>query len=98
MIDTIKDPDLFRVENQFDDDRYTKRLGINPLVKRCGTNPSLRSLVLPGINLSSYHNFLHTFIIPAGLSPTEANKPSAVWSAGRSVLAVVGLVGGGHGE
>jgi hypothetical protein len=39
MIVTIRDPDLFRVE-------YIKRLGINPLVKRCGTNPALRSLVL----------------------------------------------------
>jgi hypothetical protein len=27
--------------------RYTKRLEINPLVKRCGINPALRSLVLP---------------------------------------------------
>jgi hypothetical protein len=26
---------------------YTKRLEINPLVKRCGINPALRSLVLP---------------------------------------------------
>jgi hypothetical protein len=47
MIGTIRDPDLFRVENYFAHDRYTKRLGINPLVKRCGTNLALRSLVLP---------------------------------------------------
>jgi hypothetical protein len=47
VIVTIRDPDLFRVENEFSHDRYTKRLGINPLVKRCGTNPALRSLVLP---------------------------------------------------
>jgi hypothetical protein len=47
MIVTIRDPDLFRVKNYFAHDRYTKRLGINPLVKRCGTNPALWSLILP---------------------------------------------------
>jgi hypothetical protein len=26
---------------------HPKRLGINPIVKRCGTNPALRYLVLP---------------------------------------------------
>jgi hypothetical protein len=30
---------------------------------------------LSGINPGSYHNFLHTFIIPAGLNLTEANNP-----------------------
>jgi hypothetical protein len=47
MINTIRDPDLFRVENQFTHDRHTMRLGINPLVKRCGINLTLRSLILP---------------------------------------------------
>jgi hypothetical protein len=42
MVASIKDPDLFWVKNKFAYDRYTKRLGSNPLVKRCGTNPALR--------------------------------------------------------
>jgi hypothetical protein len=45
MITTIRDPDLFRVENQFTHDVDTKRLRINPLVKRCGINPALWFLV-----------------------------------------------------
>jgi hypothetical protein len=50
MVASIKDPDLFRVKNKFAHDRYTKRLGINPLVKRCGTNPALR------VSCSIYHD------------------------------------------
>jgi hypothetical protein len=46
MIDAIRDPDLFRVGNQFTHDMDIKRLGINPLVKRCGINPALWFLVL----------------------------------------------------
>jgi hypothetical protein len=46
MIATIRDPDLFRVGNQFTHDMDFKRLGINPLVKRCGINPALRFLVV----------------------------------------------------
>jgi hypothetical protein len=38
MIVTMKDPGLFRVENQFTYDTDTKRFGINPLVTRCGIN------------------------------------------------------------
>jgi hypothetical protein len=45
MIATIRDPDLFRVENQFTHDMDIKRLGINPLV-RCGINPALWFLVV----------------------------------------------------
>jgi hypothetical protein len=48
MIATIRHPDLFWVGNQF---TYIyamdiKRLGINPLVKRCGINPALWFLVI----------------------------------------------------
>jgi hypothetical protein len=50
MVVSIKDPDLFRVNNKFAHDRYTKRLGCNPLVKRCGTNPALR------VSCSTYHD------------------------------------------
>jgi hypothetical protein len=46
MITTIRDPDLFRVGNQFTHDMDIKRLGINPLVKRCGINPALWFLVV----------------------------------------------------
>jgi hypothetical protein len=46
MIATIRDPDLFRVRNQFTHDMDIKRLGINPLVKRCGINPALWFLVV----------------------------------------------------
>jgi hypothetical protein len=46
MIATIIDPDLFRVGNQFTHDMDIKRLGINPLVKRCGINPALWFLVV----------------------------------------------------
>jgi hypothetical protein len=46
MISTIKDPDLFRVGNQFTHDMDIKRLRINPLVKRCGINPALWFLVV----------------------------------------------------
>jgi hypothetical protein len=46
MIATIRDPDLFRVGNQFTHDMNIKRLGINPLVKRCGINPALWFLVV----------------------------------------------------
>jgi hypothetical protein len=34
-------------------------------------------IFLSGINPSPYPNFLHTFIIPAGLNPMEVNKPQA---------------------
>jgi hypothetical protein len=50
MVDSIKDPDLFRVNNKFAHDRYIKRLGSNPLVERCGTNPALR------VSYSTYHD------------------------------------------
>jgi hypothetical protein len=46
MIATIRDPDLFRVGNQFTHDMNIKRLGINPLVRRCGINPALWFLVV----------------------------------------------------
>jgi hypothetical protein len=46
MIAAIRDPDLFRVRNQFTHDMDIKRLGINPLVKRCGINPALWFLVM----------------------------------------------------
>jgi hypothetical protein len=46
MIAAIRDPDLFRVGNQFTHDMDIKRLGINPLVKRCGINPALWFLVM----------------------------------------------------
>jgi hypothetical protein len=46
MIATIRDPDLFWVGNQFTHDMNIKRLGINPLVKRCGINPALWFLVV----------------------------------------------------
>jgi hypothetical protein len=46
MIVTIRDPDLFWVGNQFTHDMNIKRLGINPLVKRCGINPALWFLVV----------------------------------------------------
>jgi hypothetical protein len=46
MIATIRDPDLFRVENKFTRDMDIKRLGINPRVKRCGINPALWFLVV----------------------------------------------------
>jgi hypothetical protein len=46
MITIIKDPDLFRVGNQFTHDMNIKRLGMNPLVKRCGINPALWFLVV----------------------------------------------------
>jgi hypothetical protein len=46
MISTIRDPDLFRVGNQFTHDMDIRRLGINPLVKRCGINPALWFLVV----------------------------------------------------
>jgi hypothetical protein len=41
MIATIRDPDLFLVGNQFTHDMNIKRLGMNPLVKRCGINAAL---------------------------------------------------------
>jgi hypothetical protein len=41
MIAARRDSDLFRVRNQFTHDTDIKRLGINPLVKRCGINPAL---------------------------------------------------------
>jgi hypothetical protein len=46
MIATIRSPDLFRVRKQFTHDMNIKRLGINPLVKRCGINPALWFLVV----------------------------------------------------
>jgi hypothetical protein len=46
MIAAIKDPDLFRVGNHFTHDMDIKRLRINPLVKRCGINPTLWFLVI----------------------------------------------------
>jgi hypothetical protein len=46
MIAVIRDPDLFRVGNQFTHNMDIKRLGINPLVKRCGINPALWFLVM----------------------------------------------------
>jgi hypothetical protein len=46
MIATINDLNLFRVGNQFTHDMDTKRLEINPLVKRCGINPALWFLVI----------------------------------------------------
>jgi hypothetical protein len=46
MIVIIRDPDLFWVGNQFTHDMNIKRLGINPLVKRCGINPALWFLVV----------------------------------------------------
>jgi hypothetical protein len=46
MIATISDPDLFRVGNQFTHNMNIKRLGINPLVKRCEINPTLWFLVV----------------------------------------------------
>jgi hypothetical protein len=46
MIAAIRDPDLFRVGNRFTHDMDIKRLGINPLVKRCGINPALWFLVM----------------------------------------------------
>jgi hypothetical protein len=45
MIATIRNLDLFRIRNQFTHDIDTKILGINPLVKRCGFNPALYSLL-----------------------------------------------------
>jgi hypothetical protein len=81
----MRDPDLFRIKNEFIYDMCTKRLGINPLVKRCGFNLALRSLLLPimmskiksrsGINPSLHQNFLDVSIILTGLNPMEANKP-----------------------
>jgi hypothetical protein len=46
MIAAIRDSDLFRVGNQFTHDTDIKRLGIDPLVKRCGINPALWFLVM----------------------------------------------------
>jgi hypothetical protein len=46
MIASIRDPDLFRVGNQFSHDMDIKRLRINLLVKRCGINPALWFLVM----------------------------------------------------
>jgi hypothetical protein len=46
IIATVRDPNLFWVENQFTHDMDIKRLGINPLVKRCGINPALWFLVV----------------------------------------------------
>jgi hypothetical protein len=46
MITVIRDADLFRVGNHFTHDMDIKRLGINPLVKRCGINPALWFLVM----------------------------------------------------
>jgi hypothetical protein len=46
MIAAIRDPDLFRVANQFTHDMDIKRLGIDPLVKRCGINLALWFLVM----------------------------------------------------
>jgi hypothetical protein len=46
MIVVIRDPDLFRVGNQFTYDMDIKRLRINPLVKRYGINPALWFLVM----------------------------------------------------
>jgi hypothetical protein len=46
MIVAIRDPDSFRVGNQFTYDMDIKRLGINPLVKRCGINPAIWFLVM----------------------------------------------------
>jgi hypothetical protein len=46
MIAAIRDPDLFRVGNQFTHDMDIKRLGINPLVKSCGINAALWFLVM----------------------------------------------------
>jgi hypothetical protein len=75
------------------------RLGIDPLVKRCGINPALRSLVLPimmsKLNLNpewirvSITNFFDISIIPAGLNPIEANKPSALPMINTSVLETI---------
>jgi hypothetical protein len=45
-----KDPDLFRVGNQFTHGMDIKRLGINPLVKRCGINPALWFLMMSKIS------------------------------------------------
>jgi hypothetical protein len=46
MIAITRDTDLFQVGNHFTHDMDTKRLGINPLVKRCGINPPLWFLVI----------------------------------------------------
>jgi hypothetical protein len=46
MIAAISDPDLFRVGSQFTHDMTIKRLGTNPLIKRCGINPALWFLVI----------------------------------------------------
>jgi hypothetical protein len=46
MIANIRDPNLFRVGNQFNHDMDIKRLGINPLVKRCEINPAIWFLVV----------------------------------------------------
>jgi hypothetical protein len=46
VIATIRDPDLFHVGNQFTHGMGIKRLGINPLVKRCGINLTLWFLVI----------------------------------------------------
>jgi hypothetical protein len=46
MVAVIRDPDLFRVGNHFTHGMDIKRLGINPLVKRCGINLTLWFLVI----------------------------------------------------
>jgi hypothetical protein len=46
MVASIKDPDLFWVGNQFTHDVNIRRLGINPLVKRCRINLALWFLVV----------------------------------------------------
>jgi hypothetical protein len=46
MTAAIRDPDLFRVGNQFTHDMDIKRLRINPLVKSCGINTALWFLVM----------------------------------------------------
>jgi hypothetical protein len=62
---------------------YTKRPGINPLVKRCGINPALQYLVLPTVmsKLIVDPKRIWVSIIfflsnnPTRLNLMEANKP-----------------------
>jgi hypothetical protein len=72
------------------------RLRINPLVKRCGINPALRSLVLPikmsKLNLNparirvSIIIFFDISIISTELNPMEANNPSKFSRQDRDLL------------
>jgi hypothetical protein len=65
MVATIRDPDLFQVGNQFTHDMDIKRLGINPLVKRCGINPAIWFLVV--LIMMSKATFVSTGSIPIGM-------------------------------